>query len=184
MKLISVAATVLAVAAFFGIASCNSDNNHNGKAGNDNNETAAVNSEGIVLSIADAELIEVDDKPQYNTAEWLFTVEKPGRYDVWLSSLTVDTTQLNFAKDVIITAGETKLEKLPVSDKVVTEDKSIKEPWYRADSHMGSVFFSKPGEYQVQVISDRVGPYTSDISQISVDKHTLIKSVILKPKVN
>ncbi|MRR21849.1 hypothetical protein EG830_02580 [bacterium] len=184
MKLISGTATVLAVAVFFGLTSCNSDNNHNGKAGNGNNDSAGVNSEGIVLSIAEAELIEVDDKPQYNTAEWLFTVEKPGRYDVWLSSLTVDTTHLRFGDDVIITAGETKLEKLPVSDRVVTEDKSIKEPWFRADSHMGSVFFSKPGEYQVQVISDRVGQVASDLTQLSIAQHTLINSVILKPKVN
>lgn len=184
MKLISGAVIALAVAAFFGLTSCSSDNNHNGMAGKGMNESAGVNGEGIVLSIAQAELIEVDNKPQYNTAEWLFTVEKPGRYDVWLSSLTVDTAQLKFGEDVIITAGETKLEKLPVSDRVVTDDKNIREPWFRADSHMGSVFFSKPGEYQIQVISDRVGPYTSDLSQLSVAEHTLINSVILKPKVN
>lgn len=184
MKLISGAATVLAVVVFFGLTSCNSDNNHNGRSGNGNDESAAVSSEGIVLRIAEAELIEVEDKPQYNTAEWLFTVEKPGRYDVWLSSLTVDTTHLQFGNDVIITAGETKLEKLPVSDRVVTVDKSIKQPWFRADSHMGSVFFSKPGEYQVQVISDRVSQHTFDLSQLSIAEHTLINSVILKPKVN
>jgi len=184
MKVIMGAAAVLTVAAFFGLTSCGHESNHNGRDGNGRNESAAVNRDGIVLSIAEAELIEVDDKPQYNTAEWMFTVEEPGRYDVWLSSLTVDTTQLQFGNDVIITAGETKLEKKPIGDRIVTEDQSISRPWYRADSHMGSVFFSKPGEYQVQVISDRVEPHPSDLSQLSIDKHTVINSVILKPKVN
>lgn len=183
MKVKSGVAAVLVVAAFAGLTACNHDNN-NGQAGNGRKDGTDVRVESIVLSIAEAELIEVDDKPQYNTAEWMFTVEKPGRYDVWLSSLTVDTMQLRFGDDVIITAGETKLEKKPVSDRVVTEDQSIKEPWFRADTHMGSIFFSKPGEYQVQVISDRVGPYTSDLSQINTAEHTLISSVILKPKVN
>jgi hypothetical protein len=50
------------------------------------------------LLIADADLIEVDGNPQYNTAEWVFKVEKPGRYDVWLSSLTLDTTQLHLQR--------------------------------------------------------------------------------------
>jgi len=49
---------------------------------------------------------------------------------------------------------------------------------------MGSVFFSKPGEYHVQVISDKVEAHSTDLSQVSIDKHTLINSVILKPKVN
>jgi hypothetical protein len=85
---------------------------------------------------------------------------------------------------VIITAGDSRLTKMPVGDEIVVEDKSVQEPWYRADSHMGSIFFSKAGEYQVQVISDRVERHTADLSDLSVDKRTLINSLILKPKVN
>lgn len=129
-------------------------------------------------------MLQVDERPQYNTAEWLFKVDKPGRYDVWLSTLTLDTLQLHYNDNVVITAGETRLAKLPLGDEIVTEDKSVSAPWYRADSHMGSVFFSKAGEYPVQVISDRVERHTSDLSQIGKDEHTLINSVILKPKVN
>ena len=183
MKRIFFAAVVLGVVVFSGLTSCKHDTSLNGQEGK-NRRGAAVEGEAVVLSIGEAELIEVDDNPQYNTAEWLFKVEKPGRWDVWLSSLTVDTTQLHFAENVIITAGETKLEKKPVSDRIVLGDRSITGPWYRADSHMGSVFFSKPGEYQVQVISDKVEPHSSDLSQLSIAKHTLINSVILKPKVN
>ena len=145
---------------------------------------ASVKDGGIVLHIAEADMLQVDERPQYNTAEWLFKVDKPGRYDVWLSTLTLDTLQLHYNDNVVITAGETRLAKLPLGDEIVTEDKSVSAPWYRADSHMGSVFFSKAGEYPVQVISDRVERHTSDLSQIGKDEHTLINSVILKPKVN
>jgi hypothetical protein len=139
---------------------------------------------GVTLLIADADLIEVDSNPRYNTAEWNFTVKDAGRYDVWLSSLTCDTAHLRFNDLVTITAGDERIEKKPVGDEIVTDDKSVMEPWYRADSHMGSIFFKEPGEYQVQVISDRVIPHSSDLSKLSVDKHTLINSLILKPMVN
>ncbi len=173
-------AVVLAVATVIALASCKRDGNN----GNEGKGGAKANGEAIVLKIEEAQLLEVEDKPQYNTAEWVFKVDKPGRWDVWLSSLTLDTLQLHFEGDVIITAGDTKIVKKPVRDRVVTEDKSITMPWYRADSHMGSVFFSKPGEYQVQVISDRVEPHSSDLSQLGIDKQTLINSLIMKPKVN
>ncbi|MDX9728622.1 MAG: hypothetical protein RBT50_05110 [Bacteroidales bacterium] len=183
MKRIFNGITVLTIAVLVGFASCGNEGSNNG-ANNKGKEDAAASEEGVVLMIADADLIEVDGNPQYNTAEWLFRVDKPGRYDVWLSSLTLDTTQLRFAENVVITAGETKLAKKPVGDQIVTGDKSVKEPWFRADTHMGSIFFSKPGEYPVQVISDRVEAHGTDLSQISLEEHTIINSVILKPKVN
>jgi len=147
-------------------------------------ENTDGNASGVTLLIKDAALIQVDSNPQYNTAEWHFKVDKAGRYDVWLSSLTCDTSHLKFEENVIITAGDSRLDKRPVGDEIVTGDNTVKAPWYRADSHMGSIFFSKPGEYQVQVISDRVERHTADLSDLSVDKHTLINSLILKPMVN
>ncbi len=139
---------------------------------------------GVTLLITDADLIEVDSNPRYNTAEWNFTVKDAGRYDVWLSSLTCDTAHLRFNDLVTITAGDERIEKKPIGDEIVTDDKSVTKPWYRADSHMGSIFFKEPGVYQVQVISDRVMTHSSDISKLNVDKHTLINSLILKPMVN
>lgn len=139
---------------------------------------------GVTLLIENADLMEVDSNPQYNTAEWSFEVKKPGRYDVWLSSITCDTSHLLYADNVTITAGDTRIEKMPVGDEIITDDKSVRSPWFRADSHMGSVFFSEAGEYQIQVISDRVLPHSSDVSKVDTDKHTLINSLIFKPKVN
>lgn len=175
---------IFTLAVLFGLSSCNHDGQNSGLIEQGKNHGAQAGNEGVVLLIADADLIQLENKPQYNTAEWLFRVDKPGRYDVWLSSITLDTTSLNYADDVIITAGETRLAKRPVGDQIITQDKSVSQPWYRADSHMGSVYFSRPGEYPIQVISDKVEAHTADLSQISQDEQILINSVILKPKVN
>jgi hypothetical protein len=184
MKLIIRITGVFALAALIGITSCKQEGSSADSGNQDRSDKIAANDGGVVLRIEDADLLQVDYNPQYNTAEWQFTVKEPGRYDVWLSSLTCDTSHLRYEDNVIITAGDTRLAKRPVGDQIVMDDKSVSKPWYRADSHMGSIFFSQPGEYQVQVISDRVEPHPSDVSRLSIDKHTLINSVILKPKVN
>lgn len=161
--------------------------NDNGKSINNKsgkNDKSVVLEGGVTLLITDADLIEVDSNPRYNTAEWNFTVKDAGRYDVWLSSLTCDTAHLRFNDLVTITAGDERIEKKPIGDEIVTDDKSVTEPWYRADSHMGSIFFKEPGVYQVQVISDRVMTHSTDLSKVNIDKHTLINSLILKPMVN
>lgn len=166
------------------MTACNDNGGVSKKSRNAKSEQNTAKAEGVTLLIKDAALIQVDSNPEYNTAEWHFTVKKPGRYDVWLSSLTCDTLHLEYNENVVITAGDSRLTKMPVGDEIVIEDKSVQKPWYRADSHMGSVFFSKPGEYQVQVISDRVEPHATDLSDLSIEKRTLINSLILKPKVN
>ena len=173
---------VIAILAIVSMTGCKDKSTAVDKTGkNDNN---VVRDGGVTLLITDADLIEVDSNPRYNTAEWNFTVKDAGRYDVWLSSLTCDTSHLQFNDLVTITAGDERIEKKPVGDEIVTDDNSVKKPWYRADSHMGSIFFKEPGTYQVQVISDRVMTHSSDLSKLSVDKHTLINSLILKPMVN
>jgi hypothetical protein len=177
-------AGILGLILIISMTACKDNSGSNGNNSKARTEADASHSAGVILMINDAALIQVDSNPQYNTAEWHFKVDKAGRYDVWLSSLTCDTSHLQFDDNVIITAGDTRLDKRPVGDEIVTTDNSVKAPWYRADSHMGSIFFSKPGEYQVQVISDKVERHASDLSDLSVDKHTLINSLILKPMVN
>jgi len=167
----------------FSLASC-SDNTGNGGSKQSKNSKDSGRGKSVTLLLQDADLMQIDSNPQYNTAEWNFMIEEPGRYDVWLSSLTCDTTHLKFAGKVTITAGNSRLEKRPVGDEIITNDKNVKSPWFRADSHMGSVFFSEPGEYQVQVISDRVVPHSSDPDKVNIKEHTLINSLILKPTVN
>lgn len=175
-------AVLLGLVIVFPMTACNDTGGEGKDSRKARSEKSGGQAEGVTLLIRDAALIQVDSNPEYNTAEWHFTVKKAGRYDVWLSSLTCDTTFLSFGDSVVITAGDTRLTGRPVGDEIVT-DVSVKEPWYRADSHMGSIFFSKPGEYQVQVISDRVEKLSADLSDLNVDKQTLINSLILKPTV-
>lgn len=175
---------IFTLAVLFGLSSCKHDGTNSGLNEQVKRLSAQGTDEGVVLRIAEADLIQLENKPEYNTAEWILKVDKPGRYDVWLSSITIDTLSLHFADNVIITAGETKLEKKPAGDEIIAEDKTVSQPWYRADSHMGSVFFSQAGEYPIQVIGEGVEPHSSDLSKISPEKQTLINSVILRPKLN
>ncbi len=177
-------AGILGLVLIIGMTACKDNGDLKKESRNAETVMTVGQNEGVTLLIKDAALIQVDSNPQYNTAEWLFKVDKAGRYEVWLSSLTCDTLHLQFEDNVVITAGDTRLDKKPIGDEIVTTDNSVKAPWYRADSHMGSIFFSKPGEYQVQVISDRVERHSADLADISVEKHTLINSLILKPMVN
>jgi len=123
---------VFAIVALVSVTSCKDNRgtagDHQGK-----NDMSTGNEDGVTLLITDADLIEVDSNPGYNTAEWNFTVKDPGRYDVWLSSLTCDTAHLAFNDLVTITAGDERIEKKPVGDEIVTDDKSVMQPWYRAD---------------------------------------------------
>ena len=174
----------IALISVFSLISCSDNTGAGTKKLSGKDEKVLNRDSGVTLLIEDADLMQVDSNPQYNTAEWHFVVKKAGRYDVWLSSLTSDTTHTLFAENVTITAGDTRIEKKPVGDEIITSDKSVKSPWYRADSHMGSVFFSEPGEYQIQVISDKVVPHASNPSRADIKEHTLINSLIFKPAMN
>jgi hypothetical protein len=136
---------------------------------------------GFMLKIEDADLVQDESNPEINTAEWSFSVDHPGRYEVWLSSFTCDSMNLGFDTAVTITAGDSRLEKMPKGDEIRTFDNGVHSPGFRADSEMGTVFFSKAGEYVVQVISEKVMSPQADTTGLTAKKQTLIKSVILKP---
>lgn len=134
----------------------------------------------FMLKIEDADLVQDASHPESNTAEWSFSVDRAGRYEVWLSSITCDTMHLGFDTAVTITAGDARLYKMPVGDNIII-DTNMPSPWYRADSQMGTIFFGKPGDYLVQVISEKVVSPTEDST--AKPGATLIKSLILKPVV-
>ena len=94
--------------------------------------------------------------PSSNTAEWNIVVSKPGTYKVWLSSATKDTTDLSYINSVKISLLDKLLEVNPECDKVVLNSDDVSYPYFRADSYMGSFYISEPGEYSIQVISEKV----------------------------
>lgn len=131
----------------------------------------------ISLNIEKALCYNDNVNPSCNTAEWNFVVSKAGRYSVWLSSATTDTMHLQYASSVKINLLDERLEVQPVGDKIVVDSREIKYPYYRADSYMGSFYIQEPGEYTIQVISEKVAPKSEEMGV----NHTKLMSVILSP---
>ena len=119
--------------------------------------------------------------PSGNTAEWLIVISKPGRFEVWLSSATKDTTDLDYANSVKISLIDKELETDPACDKIVTNPGEYPPHYFRADSRMGSLFISEPGEYHIQVISEKVIAKNVRNRNSSITDDTMLMSVILTP---
>jgi hypothetical protein len=119
--------------------------------------------------------------PSSNTAEWNVFVTKPGTYKVWLSSATKDTTDLSYINSVKITLLDKYIEVDPEIDKVVLNSSDVSYPYFRADSYAGSFYFSEPGEYSIQVISEKVLTKEAMNSSSSGPDDTKLMSVILTP---
>ena len=135
----------------------------------------------IFLNIEQASCYKDQVNPSWNTAEWVFVVNKPGRYNVWLSSATMDTMHLQYASSVKITLLDERLDVQPVGNKIVLNSRDVKYPYYRADSYMGSFYIQEEGEYSIQVISEKALPQKDIASASSSPIHTKLMSVILTP---
>lgn len=120
--------------------------------------------------------------PSSNTAEWSFNVVKPGRYDVWLSSMTKDTMDLQYANSVKINFLDVRLESIPIGNKIVEDSKDVQYPYFRADSYMGTFYFEVPGDYSIQLISEKV--ISQNDTESNTSDHTKIRSLILSPIVH
>lgn len=94
--------------------------------------------------------------PENNTADWEIVISKPGRFGVWLTSATRDTSHLRYNNSVRISLLDDLLEALPLCDKIFRISNDVQYPYFRADSYMGSVTVSESGEYHLQVISDKI----------------------------
>jgi hypothetical protein len=119
--------------------------------------------------------------PSSNTAEWNVVVSKPGTFKVWLSSATKDTTDLSYVNSVKISLMDKLLEGNPECDKVVLNSDNVSFPYFRADSYMGSLYISEPGEYSIQVISEKVLSKEAMNNSKSGPGDTKLMSVILTP---
>lgn len=135
----------------------------------------------ISLSIERASYYQDRMDPKGNTAEWGFFVSKPGRYGVWLSSATIDTMNLQYSGNVIISHLDERLEVKPVGNKIITNTRDVTYPYFRADSYMGSFYIREPGEHYIQLISDRAVPHQETASNESELCPTKLMSVILTP---
>jgi len=145
------------------------------------NKILQQNDGTISLKIDKAECYHDTVNPSSNTAEWNVVVSKSGRYDIWLSSATRDTTDLRYKDSVLLSIRDNRFETLPIVNRVVQNSGDVSSPYYQADSFIGSLYIQDTGLYSVQVISDRVLPKEFRISGSSSDDQSSILSVSLTP---
>jgi hypothetical protein len=119
--------------------------------------------------------------PSNNTADWNIVISKPGRFKVWLTSATKDTSVLKYANSVRISLLDDQLEANPGCDKIVRNSSDVHYPYFRADSYMGSVYVSEPGEYNIQLISEKVIARAAESNNSSLPDDTKLMSVVLTP---
>jgi len=135
----------------------------------------------LSLSLEKAAFYRDEIDPSCNTAEWNIVVSKPGRYNVWLSSATKDTMNLSYSSPVKIDLADERLEAKPIGDKIVLNANEVKFPYYRADSYMGTFYIQEAGEYNLQVISEKVLNKGAKTEVSPSEDNTKLMSVILTP---
>ncbi len=119
--------------------------------------------------------------PASNTAEWNFSISKPGRYKVWLSSATRDTLNLSYANSVKISLLDNQVEVVPACDKIVQNSEEISYPYFRADSFIGSLYIQDTGQFYVQVTSEMILPKDYNAAGTSAEDITRLISVSFTP---
>jgi hypothetical protein len=121
--------------------------------------------------------------PSNNTADWNVVISKPGRFKVWLSSATKDTSKLKYSNSVKVNILDDHLEVTPAVDKIVQNSGDVPNSYFRADSYVGSFYVSEPGEYNIQVISDKVVAKNNSSNNMPHVEDTMLMSVILTPAI-
>ena len=148
---------------------------------NEGNAIVQEEDGSLALDIDNAICYNDDSNPASNTAEWKVMISKPGRFKVWLTSATKDTTELSYVNSVKINLLDSSLEADPACDKIVRNSDDVPYSYFRADSYMGSFYVSEPGVYNVQVISEKILPREAmNQVQASADD-TKLMSVLLTP---
>jgi hypothetical protein len=133
------------------------------------------------LSLEQAAFYKSEIDSSCNTAEWNIVVSVPGRYNVWLTSATRDTMNLSYINSVKINLEDERLEAKPVGDKIILNASDVKLPYYRAESFMGTFYIQEAGEYNLQVISEKVGCTDPKHETSSMQDNTKLMSVVLTP---
>jgi hypothetical protein len=121
--------------------------------------------------------------PTNNTADWNIVISKPGRFKVWLTSATKDTSGLSYSSSVRVNILDDHLEVNPAVDKIVQNSADVPNSYFRADSYVGSFYVPEPGEYNIQVISDKVTAKNAGSKNNPQIDDTMLMSVILTPAI-
>jgi hypothetical protein len=165
--------------------SCNTTGEQKKAAGKTAQNTILQQKDGTIsLKVDKAECYHDVVNPSSNTAEWNFVVSKSGRYNVWMSSATKDTTNLQYNNKVMLSLLDNRLEVKPGCDKIVHNSSDVSYPYFRADSFVGSLYIQDTGLYYIQVISEKILPDDSKNDKSSSTDNTKFLSVFLTPITN
>jgi hypothetical protein len=137
----------------------------------------------ISLKVEKADCYHDEVNPSSNTAEWNVVVSKSGRFNVWLSSATTDTTNLRYKNSVMLSILDNRLEARPACDKIIHNSVDVSYPYFRADSFMGSLYIQDTGIYNIQVISEKILPDDSKKDALSASDDSKLLSVFLTPAI-
>jgi len=138
----------------------------------------------ISLKLAEAGCYIDVTEPSNNTAEWNVNIKKTGRYKVWLSSATKDTINLNYSHSIKVNLPDSELVVIPKCDIILKDSQDVTFPYFRADSYIGSFYISDPGEYNIQVVSDKVISKSAGNKTSSPSDNSKLMAVILSPMTN
>jgi hypothetical protein len=178
MKMRRLFFTLIIPAVIFAIYSCNNSEN---KLSPSADKIQQKEDGTLELQIEKADCYNDASNPASNTAEWNVVVSKSGRYKVWVSSATLDTMDLQYNNSVVISIQDNRIDAHPKRDKIVQNATNIKYPYYRADSYIGTFYIQEPGEYTIQVISEKVIAQSINNPGNTENIHTKLMSVFLTP---
>jgi hypothetical protein len=135
----------------------------------------------ISLKVDKADCYQDAVNPSSNTAEWSVVVSKSGRFNVWLSSATIDTTDLKYNNSVMLSILDNRIEAHPACDKIIRNSSDVSYPYYRADSFIGSLYIQDTGLFNIQIISEKIIPKDVIKGNSSGLDNSMLLSVILTP---
>jgi hypothetical protein len=135
----------------------------------------------ISLELNKAECYNDTIDPSGNTAEWDVVVSRSGNYNVWLSSATKDTTDLKYKHPVLVSIQDTRLEGQPSKSKIINNSTDVSFPYFRADTFIGSMYISDTGEFDIQVICEKILPDDKEQGTASGEDLSKLISVSFTP---
>jgi len=174
-------AYLLVVIFFTMLASCSNNTKNRLTEGSDTVFITQRDDGTISLDVEKATCYHNRTDPSLNTAEWSIKISKPGRYGVWLISAAKDTMDLGYKAPVRVDFNGERLEVKPVGNKIVKNSREVKSPYYRAESFVGSFYVQNPGEYNIQVISEKIIALDNKANWQNEPVNTMLMSVMLTP---
>ena len=161
--------------------SCNNNNNNQHKSLSTAEAIRQKEDGTISLNLDKADFyIDMDDRAD-NSAEWNVVVSKSGRYNVWITSATLDTTDLKYKNPVLVNVQDKMIAAHPDCDKIIVNSKDVQYPYFRADSFLGSLYLPDTGQFYIQVTSEMIMPKDYNIPESSAADISELISISFEP---